>query len=46
MPTWRSHLAGGDGETAWLGPRELVHRGWDDFPIEKGNHHEKDQTEY
>jgi len=29
----------------WLGPRELVHRGWDDFPIDKENHHEKDEKD-
>jgi len=29
----------------WLGPRKLVHSGWDDFPIKKGNHHEKNEKD-
>ena len=32
-------------EERWLGPRELVHRGWDDFPIKKENQHEKDEKD-
>jgi hypothetical protein len=29
----------------WLDPRKLVHSGWDDFPIKKGNHHEKNEKD-
>jgi hypothetical protein len=29
----------------WLEPRKLVHSGWYDFPIKKGNHHEKNEKD-
>jgi len=32
-------------DTLWLDPRKLVHSGWDDFPIKKGNHHEKNEKD-